>query len=196
MNTKANFYYQRRLFLTLVYIIAGVLFTSFPIMGLLKPIQKKEVKQFIGIPTKLEVIDKTDGKQLKRFLNIEIDNKLKKTIIDHTSFKKLEKSVSGLDFVKKDLGKIYKTPIGQVKLNRYLVPRKHIDKVNVIVSYEGELIKQIKVNNTTIIEHEETPKSFFWLFVIIGLLWVLWQIKILITLVKSRPTELYRNYPN
>lgn len=190
---KANFYYQRRLFLTLLYIVAGLLFTSFPIIGLVEPTQKKDFEYFKGTPTKLEVVDTMEGEEFKRFLTVGIHKKSKKTIIDKNSFEKLQNSLVEIGLVKKTLDKTYETPVGIVKLYNYSVVEKDLDKVVTEVFYNDEFIKEISVNNNKITVYKDTSKSFFWFFVVLGLLWIIWQVKTLITVLKSKPTDLYNN---
>lgn len=193
MKLKSKFYYQRRLFLTILYIIGGVLFLSFPIMGVLEPSSKQELEYINDVPEGVSVdYEKRSNNEYIKLLVIKVDNKALRAAIDNNQYKLLVKSLGEVWLEDKEKGIIIKTPVKEIELKNTYIEQQNLKNIKLDLYQKDGIIKEIKINDENIIIFKETSKLFYILLVVLGILWLIWQIKILLHIIKNKPETLYK----
>jgi hypothetical protein len=190
---KPIFYYQRRLFLTILYIIGGILFLSFPIMGVIEPSSKQELEYINNVPDEFSVdYEKRSNNEYIKLLVIKVDNKILRTVIDNNQYKLLVESLGEVWLEDKEKGIIIKTPVKEIELKNTYIEQQNLKNIKLDLYQKDGIIKEIKINDENIIIFKETSKLFYMLLVVLGILWLIWQIKILLHIIKNKPETLYK----
>ncbi|MFD0993573.1 hypothetical protein [Tenacibaculum geojense] len=193
MSLKSLFFYQRRFILTLIYIIAGLIFISFSIMAMLEPSQKSELHFYKGKPEKLTIEYKKGSKDsYLKILKLCIKEKEINTVINNRESELLTKSLGDVLFEKSNQKIIVQTPIKVIELSNSYLKKEDLNKIKVEVYYSEQVIKEIKINDVKIVVFEENSRLIYIVVTVLGLLWLLWQFKILFSLIKNKPEKLYK----
>ena len=193
MTLKSKFYYQRRLFLAILYIIGGLLFLSFPIMGILEPSSKKELEHINNVPEEVSVnYEKQSSDKYIKLLVIKVDNNVLRAVIDNNQYKLLEKSLGEVRLKESEKGIIIETPVKEIELKNTYIEQQNLKSIKFDLYQTDGMIKEIKINDEDIIIFKETSKLFYMLLVVLGVLWLIWQIKILLHIIKNKPETLYK----
>lgn len=191
MNSK--FYYQRRLSLTIIYIVAGILFLSFPIIGLFEPSSKNDLVFFSGEPQKISIeYEKKSKDEYIKLLRIEINDQTLKMAIGNREYQLLFKSLGNIEFVKKGEGIALYTPVDKIKLKNSYLKETDLKGVKLEGYLAKDIIKELMINKVEIVTFKQTSKIPYFILVLLGVLWIIWQIKILFHLINHKPDDLYR----
>ncbi|REH44479.1 hypothetical protein C7448_11111 [Tenacibaculum gallaicum] len=190
---KPIFYYQRRLFLTVLYIIGGLLFLSFPIMGVLEPSSKQELEYINDEPDEFSVdYEKRSNDEYIKLLVIKVDNKVLRAVIDNNQYKLLVKSLGEVRLEYKEKGIIIKTPVKEIELKNTYIQQQNLKNISVEAYHANGTVRDLKINKVNIIIFKETSKFLYILLIVFGILWLLWQVRILFYIIKNKPENLYK----
>ena len=194
-QSQSNFYYQRRLFLTALYIIAGLVFIGFPIIGLFEPSDKGDLIFFEGKPETLEInYKKESDNQFIRILNIGLKGDTLRLFCDDDILENIKNAIKPVNFSDGDIVATFPSPLGEKNLKKLFINNQQIEKVQISTFYDQyQLIRELSINDKNIVSFEPESKIPYVVLVLLGLLWIVWQIKILLKLKKSKPSDIYKN---
>ncbi len=190
---KPIFYYQRRLFLTILYIIGGILFLSFPIIGVIEPSSKQELEYINDVPEGVSVdYEKRSNNEYIKLLVIKVDNKALRVAIDNNQYKLLVKSLGEVRLEDKEKGIIIKTPVKEIELKNTYIQQQNLKNISVEAYHANGTVRDLKINKVNIIIFKDTSKLLYMLLIVFGILWLLWQVRILFYIIKNKPENLYK----